>query len=92
MGGYLNYGTIFNFDTNGTNFKVVHDFDCKNGRFPEGNLMESSGMRWGLTRFGGKFNKGVVFSLEKDGTNFRNHFDFNITSRGAPYSSLIEVN
>lgn len=39
--GDSNCGTIFTIKPKTSNHQTIHAFDCNNGRFPEGNLIES---------------------------------------------------
>ena len=89
--GANNCGIVFNINPKDATYREVHDFDCKGGRFPEGNLMESNRQLWGLTRFGGASNKGVLFSLTEKDHHFTKVLDFDETTGGVPYSTLVEV-
>lgn len=87
--GEHNAGTVFIIEEGKCN--IIHHFNKANGRFPEGNLMESGDSMWGMTRFGGENNLGVIFSIDRTTGRFKKVFDFNEKSGGVPYSSFVQV-
>ncbi len=87
--GKHNAGTVFTIEEE--KYNVIHHFNKANGRFPEGNLIESGSSIWGMTRFGGENNLGVIFSIDKASGHFKKVFDFNRESGGVPYSSFVRV-
>jgi hypothetical protein len=70
-GGIGDNGTVFEINTNGSGFLVVHDFsaikinDSTNldGAVPEGNLVASNNLVYGITSIGGINGGGTVFAL-----------------------------
>jgi len=67
-------------------FNVLHDFgQGSDGRDPQGSLVSSPGVLYGMTKYGGSNGAGMVFSMLQDGTGYSNLFDFapNLTG-GSP--------
>lgn len=64
-GGHCSGGCIFSVETNGSNYKCLHDFgECAlSPCFPFGSLILSQGILYGLASYGGFNNAGCVFSL-----------------------------
>ncbi|MBE0540982.1 MAG: hypothetical protein IH623_06325, partial [Verrucomicrobia bacterium] len=63
------YGTVFNLNTDGSNFTVLKQFDGTNGAHPRHLLMAGS-MLYGLASGGGCYEKGTLFQMQTDGTGF----------------------
>lgn len=62
-GGAYGKGCIFSINTDGSNYKDLHDFNLTNGGFPYGHLTLSGNTFYGMTTSGGSYNKGVIFSF-----------------------------
>ncbi|HPA21558.1 MAG TPA: hypothetical protein PLU30_27715 [Verrucomicrobiae bacterium] len=64
-GGTNNYGTLFELNTNGTDFLVLHSFrgGGTDGRWPYGGLDLADGVLYGMTPYGGPSDVGTVFSF-----------------------------
>ncbi len=61
------YGTIYTMTPIGTT-NVVHNFGGPNdGWYPDGNLLDVSGVLYGTTGAGGAYGRGVLFSLRPNG-------------------------
>ena len=65
-------GTIFQMDTNGNNFVVLHEFNSypTNGAQPYGTLVQSGNTIYGTTYAGGTNGTGTVFKMNTNGANF----------------------
>lgn len=87
-----NLGTIFCMDTNGGNYKILHNFGVQtsNGNSPQGSLILSGGILYGMTQMGGSLGSGTIFAINTDGTGFHLVHTFTgVTTDGAaPYGSL----
>jgi uncharacterized repeat protein (TIGR03803 family) len=75
-GGPFGNGTIFAVDTDGSNFRVLHQFDGTDGSNPRGSLTLFGSRLFGTAHARGSFNDGTLFSLETDGSDFQilHHF------------------
>ncbi len=64
-GGTNNYGTLFELNTNGGDFVVLHSFrgGGSDGRYPYGGLEIADGVLYGMTANGGGSDVGTVFSF-----------------------------
>jgi hypothetical protein len=64
-GGRDSVGNIFTIHTDGSNFTDIFDFSVTNGSSPNGNLILSNGIFYGMTEEGGtNFYKGLLFSFK----------------------------
>ncbi len=79
LGGTTNKGTIFEIETNGSNFSILHSFnqyDPNNGNRPYANhkLILAGNRLFGMTRYGGSpsglTGDGVIFGIDTNGNNF----------------------
>lgn len=65
-GGVSNDGTVFQINTNGSGYAILHSFDntvATDGAMPIGSLTFDGGVLYGMTTERGMYNKGAVFSL-----------------------------
>jgi uncharacterized repeat protein (TIGR03803 family) len=71
-GGPANEGVLFQIDTSGANFQVLHTFapGGKNGIQPEGSLLLQGPTLFGTTSAGGRRNQGTVFRIGTSGRGF----------------------
>jgi uncharacterized repeat protein (TIGR03803 family) len=77
LGGAGNYGVVYRVKPDGTDYKVLHEFNITNGRYPDRGLSEdANGYLYGITREGGKYKLGVLFRIRKDGSAYEilHHF------------------
>ena len=73
QGGNMNKGVIFSMDMDGSNFKLLREFDDihrNDGAEPFGDLILSNSTIYGMTSVGGDSGKGVIFSIGTNGSNF----------------------
>ncbi len=81
LGGRFVAGTVYRLNPDGSDVRVLHEFDPSRGegRNPVGTLVEGrDGALYGATSGGGwDPSGGVVFALEKDGSGYRvvHHFE-----------------
>jgi len=80
QGGVYNSGCIFTVDTNGTNYKDLHNFNDTNGANPYGNLIVSGHKLYGMTLNGGLSDSadGIIFSIDINGSAFKVMFGFDL--------------
>lgn len=85
-------GTIFTIKKDGSDFKVIHNFNgSSDGGNPRGDLVEGpDGTLYGLTYQGGAFDAGTIFKIKIDGTGFLVLKNFNPATDGKnPRGSLV---
>jgi uncharacterized repeat protein (TIGR03803 family) len=65
LGGDNDAGTIFNIRTDGTGYKISHEFTdaVDDGGRPQGNLTLSGSTFYGMTNSGGNDAYGTIFSI-----------------------------
>jgi uncharacterized repeat protein (TIGR03803 family) len=70
-GGTNNSGVLFQMNTDGTDYTVLHVFRGGNtdGRFPNGSPTISGSAIYGMTGDGGTNDAGVVFKMDAGSTN-----------------------
>ena len=91
-GGTNSIGTIFNLETTGDNFTVLHHFAIRDGHTPYGSLFQlTNGDMVGNPNLGGDGGNGTVFSISASGTNFTKLHDFNFASGAYPRGSLVQA-
>jgi uncharacterized repeat protein (TIGR03803 family) len=67
QGGSSGWGTVFQINTNGTGYTILHNFllNSSDGNTPYRNSLTLSGSTlYGMTRSGGSSGDGVVFALQ----------------------------
>ena len=62
-GGVSNCGTVFQVNTDGSNYTVLKRFRGSDGANPGAGLVTSGGKLYGTTSHGGIANYGVIFAL-----------------------------
>jgi len=73
-------------------YSVLLNFNDTNGASPEGSLILSGGILYGMTNEGGANNDGDIFSVHTDGSGFKTLLNFNGTNGANPYGELILSN
>jgi len=76
FGGSGNMGTLFSINTNGTGFKVLHNFGDNDGVTPLGSLIQASdgalyGTTWDYETNGNLTGTGTAFKISTDGNNYK---------------------
>ncbi len=88
-------GTIYCINTNGKNFKILHNFEDAGWASTWGkennSLVQSGNELFGMTFVGGiKWYMGSIFKINKDGSGFKTFHSFMDTSDGTnPCGSLL---
>ncbi len=83
-GGSLGYGTVFEINTDGTDFTNLHSFTATSGSLstnsdgtgPSGSLLLSGNTLYGTARYGGSSGRGTMFKVNTNGTGFTNLHSF----------------
>ncbi len=71
FGGSNYNGTVFQINTDGSNFKIIANFkSATTGDSPQGDLILSGDTLYGTTYDGGAGGGGTVFSINTNGGNF----------------------
>jgi len=95
-GGVSNQGVIFQLNTDGSNFQILHHFagGGTDGAQPAAGLIRSldGTLIYGTTQIGGRSNQGTIFKLGPDGSGYGTLHHFAAAGGGGaqPYASLIE--
>jgi uncharacterized repeat protein (TIGR03803 family) len=64
LGGNKNNGTVFQIDTDGTNYARLYDFqNGGDGQKPIDNVLLLDNALYGMTEAGGMCNEGAIFSV-----------------------------
>ncbi len=91
-GGGGHSGTVFQINTNGTGFALVHTFSAgtsdniytnADGAFPSASLLLAGDTLYGTTYEGGPLGGGTLFKVNTNGTGFTNFYNFIATPNGA---------
>ena len=97
-GGSSGDGTVFAFNTSGTDFRTLHSFTITDGNGknsdgadPYGGLILSGNTLYGTAAGGGSSGAGTVFAVNIDGSAFTTLHSFTYGSSGAfaPHAGLI---
>ena len=101
FGGASNFGSVYEMDLNGENFRLLHSFlGAEGGAYPSGGLAHIDSKLWGVTDDGWQSasqpeNNGTIYKLDIDGDNFDVvHYFENSSDPGAesdPVGELVEV-
>ena len=88
-GGNLNIGSVAVMDADGSNTKIVKDFDVNSGYHPVRGALIIDNKIYGTTRYGGGGTSiGTVWCMNTDGTNYTKLKTFDNTN--APYADGTE--
>lgn len=89
LGGVFGYGTLFQIDADGQNYRKLHDFQLTDGRSEENGLLVSDGKLWGLCPGLSSIENGKLFSVDLAGNEFKIEHDFNESEGGQPIGTLV---
>jgi|GEM_PF-763754 len=95
LGGFYDLGAAFGIGLDGNGFVLLHSFagDIEEGRYPNGSLLATGGVFYGMTSEGGGYGCGVIFKMNPDGSGYTllRSFKGPVYGDGAlPLGSLIE--
>jgi len=91
-GGPTNLGVIFSVPVTGGSTTTLHTFAAgAGGAQPNGSLVFSAGILYGVTSVGGTSNLGTIFSIATDGTGYTvlHSFAGGAADGSGPMGSLI---
>lgn len=101
FGGTKQVGIVFSMNTDGSNFKILHNFAGEtDGAVPNGDLVLSGSTLYGTTAYGGGLVSetglcrstegcGTIFSVNTDGSDYKLLYPFPPEIGGYPYSGLV---
>jgi uncharacterized repeat protein (TIGR03803 family) len=98
QGGSSGRGSVFQLNTNGGNYSVLHSFagmGAGDGQWPFAGLtLGADGWLYGTTYQGGTSNLGTVFKLNRSGTSYSvlHHFVGGSQDGQLPYAGVIQGN
>lgn len=77
-GGKYAWGSIFYMTTDGSVYDTLISFTImnSNGEGPQGLLVLSGNVLYGVTSYGGQYGGGVIFSIHTDGSQYHILFNF----------------
>jgi uncharacterized repeat protein (TIGR03803 family) len=87
-GGGRGLGTVFQINTDGSGFSLLHEFNGSDGAFPFGSLTLDGSTLYGMTLYGGSSGQGTIFKINTDGSDFSLLHEFSGTDGAYPYGSL----
>ncbi|MBN1829682.1 MAG: hypothetical protein JW884_11135 [Deltaproteobacteria bacterium] len=90
-GGAYGRGVVFRINTDGSSYLNLHEFtgEADDGGSPEGSLVLSDSVLYGMTRYGGDADKGVIFKLSVNNGDYEILHEFGEGTDGAyPMGSL----
>lgn len=93
-GGASDNGVVFSINTDGTGFRVLHEFTggAAGGSRPGGRVVLDGSTIYGATYAGGNNGYGVIFKVNTDGTGFTVLHHFNhLTGGASPYGGLTMI-
>ena len=87
QGGGSNNGVIFSVHTDGTGYRVVHQFTGADGSEPRALVAGPGNTLYGIAVAGGAYGYGTLYSIAADGS-FADLHDFNQPSGISPVSLI----
>jgi uncharacterized repeat protein (TIGR03803 family) len=70
-GGLSNRGTVFQLNTDGTDYRILKHFSVEEGFSPKSGLSFIKGTLYGTTVYGGDLSGGTIFRLNTNGSDYR---------------------
>ena len=91
-GGMIDVGTLFALDPVTNTITKQYEFsDNPDGAYPQGSLVNISGVLYGTTQYGGANDVGTLFAWDPVTNTITKKFDFNNTDGRWPSGSLINI-
>ena len=93
MGGSLSSGTLFEINTDGSGFHLVHSFTglTTDGAYPYGSVIISNTTLFGMTSAGGSNGVGTVFKVDASGSGFQILHNFSTVDTWSPHGDVTLV-
>jgi uncharacterized repeat protein (TIGR03803 family) len=89
VGGLYGYGSVFTLSTDGSDYRVLTNFEGGDGTRP-GAVILSDTTLYGVTREGGGANSGIVFKISTNGSGYTILKDFtNLMDGGYPCGQMV---
>ena len=88
-GGLNNKGIIFSINTDGTNFKILHNFTSEEGNNVRSKLVSSGNYLYGAANYGGTNSYGTIFKIKFDGSGFQKLHDFQGSDGSYPVDMIM---
>ncbi len=90
-GGSAGFGTIFQMNTDGSNFLTLYNFtDANDGATPMAPLVVADGVLYGTASAGGSSSFGTIFAFDTSASNFSTLYTFTNGVDGAgPVAGLL---
>jgi uncharacterized repeat protein (TIGR03803 family) len=92
-GGTNNSGVLFQINTAGTVYNIVHTFNpYTEGESPQAGLLQGreDGLLYGTTSTGGRYYGGTVFKVDTSGSSFIVLTNFTVETGVGSYAGLVE--
>jgi uncharacterized repeat protein (TIGR03803 family) len=70
-GGENDSGVVFQINTDGNGFQLLHSFNGSDGLNPFCTLIQSGSTLYGTTNGGGANGNGAIFKIDTDGSDFQ---------------------
>jgi uncharacterized repeat protein (TIGR03803 family) len=93
-GGSFGSGSLYAVNTDGTGFRVLHDFtgSPSDGAVPVAGVFLSGKTLYGTASQGGNSGAGAIFKVNTDGTGYEVLHSMSATDGAFPYTSLLASN
>ncbi|HEX5397669.1 MAG TPA: choice-of-anchor tandem repeat GloVer-containing protein, partial [Verrucomicrobiae bacterium] len=96
QGGQNNLGTVFAINSNGGEYKIIHEFagGSEDGAWPDAELvLGNDGALYGTTGYGGNRNGGTVFKISTNGLTYSvlHNFSADASDGRHPLAGLMQA-
>jgi uncharacterized repeat protein (TIGR03803 family) len=92
-GNISSQGTLFRIETNGTGYRLLHNFapGATDGAATIGSPLVLGSRVYGMAQFGGSLGSGVLWAVNTNGTGYQllHTFTGTVTDGSLPYGSLV---
>jgi uncharacterized repeat protein (TIGR03803 family) len=88
-GGASNCGVVYKVNTDGSGYRVLHNFSGSDGKGPIAGVLVCGSTIYGTTWGGGSTNRGTIFQLDTDGGGYTVLHSFTGPEGMNPHTSLV---